>query len=97
MKTVPFGKYKRYVDNRSKWQGDTDVEKGVIRINKKKSKKKSSVIDTIVHEEMHAKHPKMHEKTVKRKTWEALKLKKMGKKAKRKLYSRYNKPSRKVR
>jgi len=90
MKKIPLKKYKRYVDNRSRWQGDTDVEGGVIRLNKKKSKKKSSIIDTIVHEEMHATHPKMQEKTVDKKV--SHKLKKMGPKTKKKLYSRYNKP-----
>lgn len=83
-----MGKYfKRFVDNRMKWQGDCDTDKKVIRINKKKSKKKSSVIDTIVHEEMHAKHPRMTEKSVYKKTPKVVKS--LGKKRKAKLYSRY--------
>lgn len=66
-------KYKRVVDNKMRWQGDIDDEKNIIRINKEKSKKKSSIIDTIVHEEMHKDHPKMHEKTVRDKTTEKVK------------------------
>ena len=81
-------KYKRIIDNKMKWQGDTDTEKKVIRINRKKSKKKSSVIDTITHEELHAKHPNMHEKTVYKKTKKLLKT--MSAEKKHKLYSRYN-------
>ena len=81
---------KRKVDNRMRAFGDTDLETGVIRINKKKNKKagKGELIDTIVHEEMHLAHPKMHEKTIKRKT--KAKVKKLSNKRKRRLYNRYN-------
>lgn len=56
--------------------GETDYDKKTIRVNKKRHKSakaqrinknaqgKESIIDTIVHEKLHAKHPKMHEKTV---------------------------------
>lgn len=60
-----FKKYKDYkvfVDPKMRWQGDTDTEKKVIRINPVKSKKKTSLIDTIVHEKFHADHPKATEK-----------------------------------
>ena len=68
-----------------------------IEINKKKHKriksdktipkKSRTLLDTIVHEEMHAKHPKMHEKTVRKLT--PRKIMKMTKKQKSKLYSKY--------
>jgi hypothetical protein len=80
-----------------KWMGDTDNEKKVIRINKKLHKKEKSVekimgrkkrkaelLDTIVHEKMHADHPKMHEKTVRKQTKKKLPL--LGKVKKSKLY-----------
>ena len=80
-------KWKRKVDNRMRWQGETDTDKKVIKINKKKSKKKTSIIDTIAHEEMHVKHPKMHEKTVYKKTKH--KVKSLSRKSKQRLYSKY--------
>lgn len=57
------------VDNKLKGSfGETIIEKGkptVININVKKHKgDKAELADTIKHELMHAKHPKMHEKTV---------------------------------
>lgn len=80
-------RYKRIVDNKMKWQGDTDLEKKVIRVNKAKSKKKSTVIDTIYHEEYHAKHPKATEK----KTYSATKkaMKKLNAKQKNRYYQLY--------
>ncbi len=89
--------FKRIVDNKMRSWGDTDLEKKVIRINKKKSKnvpfKKSlpkgypEVLDTIVHEEMHAKYPKMKEMDVRKKTRRM--IEKMTKKQKSKYYSRF--------
>ena len=82
-----------------KWLGDTNTTDKIIRINKKlhhkaamkrvmgRNKRKSELLDTIVHEEMHAKHPKMHEKIVYKKTRE--KVKKLTPKQKHKLYSRF--------
>ena len=56
---------KRVIDNHMRAQGDYDEDTHVIRINKRKSKKKSSIISTIIHEEMgHAMHPNAWEKTV---------------------------------
>ncbi len=82
-------KWKRIKTNKMRWQGDIDYEKKVIRINPKKSKKKSSVIDTIRHEEMHRLHPKMWENRIRKKTrkW----VKKAAPKQKMKLYNRYHK------
>lgn len=80
-------KYKRVVDNKMRWQGDIDDENGIIRINKNKSKEKSTILDTIVHEEMHREHPQMHEKTVDSKTKE--KIKNMLYKSKQNFYNKY--------
>jgi hypothetical protein len=78
---------KRKVDNKMRYQGETDINKKTIRINKKASKKKSTIIDTIHHEEMHIKHPKMSEKTVRIETKN--KLKRMAENKKNKLYALY--------
>ena len=81
-----FGKrVKRTVDNKMRWQGDYDTDNGAIRVNKVKSKKKSSIIDTITHEEMHRQHPNMWEKTIDKKV--PKKLKKMSKKQKQQMYN----------
>lgn len=61
------------VDNKMKGSyGETIIKKGqppVIKINVKKHKgNRAELADTIKHELMHAKHPKMHEKTVYKKT-----------------------------
>ena len=71
-------KWKRKTDNRMHAFGDTDLEKKVIRVNKKKSQKigkknDGEVLDSIIHEVSHAKHPKMHEKTVRKHTKHLLK------------------------
>ena len=68
--------------------GETDYEKQRIRVNKKKHKKdKELLLDTIVHEEIHKKHPKMKEKNVKKLA--ASKTKKMSTKTKKRHYSLY--------
>lgn len=74
-------KIKRYVDNKSKWYGEQ--VKNIIRVNFKKSRnvpftKESptgvrGIADSIVHEEMHARHPNMHERTVRRDTKKKMK------------------------
>jgi len=79
--------YKVKRDDNMRWQGDTDFEKKLIRINPKKSKKKSGrggVIDTLVHETYHADHPKATEKA----TYKAVpeRLKKMDSAQKNRLY-----------
>lgn len=72
-------KYKGYkvkVDNKMKWFGDTDTEKKIIRINKKKSLKhggKAELKDTIFHEKYHAAHPGALEKTTYKKTKQYIK------------------------
>jgi predicted SprT family Zn-dependent metalloprotease len=85
-----YKKYKDYKvvkDNKMRWQGDTDLDKKIIRINPKKSKKKSGkggVIDTIVHELYHADHPKATEKKTYKET--PKKVKKLTPKQKKRLY-----------
>lgn len=95
-------KYKFVVDNRLKFKGqpifgETDDKKRIIKINKKLSKKKTKkklnahkypeLADTIYHENLHAKHPKMTEKIAYKKTHKA--IKKMDKKGKQKLYNQF--------
>lgn len=81
--------WKRIIDNKMRYHGEIDTDKKVIRINKskKKNKKKGEVLDTILHEETHRKHPNMHEKNVV-KTAKHL-MKSLSDSKKRKLYSLY--------
>lgn len=82
--------YKRKVDNKMRSYGETDYKKKTVRINKSKKKnKKGDILDTIVHEKMHIKHPKMHERTIRKATKKAVKS--MGRKAKQKHYSLFSK------
>ena len=69
--------------------GETDLDKKKIRINKKKSKNggPGQLLNTIVHEETHARHPKMHERTVRKKTKSL--TGRMSKTTKQKYYSKY--------
>lgn len=81
--------------------GETDFNKKVITINKNYHKSKgnhgsgvkknkdgsASILDTIVHEELHKRNPNMLERTVRKLT--PKKVKKMSKKIKNKLYSKY--------
>lgn len=92
-------KWKYKTDNKMRAFGEADFDKKIIRINKKvskkaaKSKKKiysfpkkeSTVINSLVHETMHKDHPKMHEKTVRRKS--AILVKRLSKKARAKYYN----------
>lgn len=87
MKEPKWKKYKRVVDNKMPWQGEIDEDKKIIKVNKKKSKEKSSIIDTIVHEELHRKYPKMSEKEIKEMTKE--KCKNMSEEEKAKYYKLY--------
>lgn len=81
-------KWKRVVDNKMRSQGDIDLDNRVIRVNKQKSKAKSSVIDTIVHEEMHRVHPQIHEKNIRRLT--SQRVSKMSYAQRQRLYSKYS-------
>ncbi len=75
--------YERIVDNRMKDFGSWDSEKREIKVNKRKG----GVLDTIVHEETHRRHPRMNEKVVQRKTTATIKA--MTPKTKTAHYSRY--------
>jgi hypothetical protein len=82
-------KYKRVVGKVKGAYGITDFDKKKITINKSLIKKHGeSIISTILHEETHAKHPKMHEKTVRK--LEKKLVKKTSPSIKKKLYSKYN-------
>lgn len=68
--------YKVKTDNKMRWFGDTDLDKKVIRVNRKRSRKSGrpgEVLDTIVHEVQHAKHPRMSESGVRKKTVKVIK------------------------
>ena len=81
--------------------GQTDFQKKEIAINKQYHKSKgdhkgpvkknkdgsASILDTAVHETMHAKHPNMTEKRVRKLT--PKKVKKMSKQAKAKLLAKF--------
>lgn len=92
--------YKYTVNNKMKSFGTTDTQKKKVQINKKMSKKTTlyggkrknsrdpkypGVLDTIVHEHYHAKHPKATEKTTYKKTKQL--VKNMGRKQKQKMYN----------
>lgn len=94
--------FRRVVNNGKKMSGlfgETDDGTRTITINKALIKKKEgghiikkpdgseSLIGTIVHEELHAAHPKAHEKTVRKAA--KRKIKTIPKKTKQRLYSRY--------
>lgn len=92
----------KYVNDRTLRgaMGETDYGKKLIRVNKplhrkvKKSKKglyriskkDSTLINTLVHETLHAKHPRMHERTVRKLT--STKVARMGKVAKKRMYNK---------
>ncbi len=93
-------RWKRMVDNGlPDTFGETDIAKGTIKINKKLHAQKSGghlirnkngtekLIGTIVHEELHAAHPKAHEKTVRKMAKKKVRV--INRKTKQRLYSRY--------
>lgn len=94
-------KWKRKTDNKLRGTyGVTDFAKREIRINKTLHKTRPShkrryaeLLDTIVHEEMHLAHPKMHEKTVRKLT--PKRIKNMTTREKRAAYARFRRKSRK--
>ncbi len=74
-----------HVDNKLRYYGDTDTNKKRIRINKSKSKRTRELGDSILHEQLHAEHPLMHERHIQRlatKRWGSL-----SRKQKSKLYN----------
>ncbi len=76
-------------DNKLKGSyGETDLDNKVVKVNKRLHKKDGeSLLDTIVHERMHLKHPKMHERTVRKLT--PKKVKTLSKKARKNLYAKF--------
>ena len=85
-------KYRVKVDNKSKFFGVTDTKKKTIIVNKKKSKatgQKGEVLNSILHETLHAKHPQKSERRIQNMT--ARSEKKLSKRSKNKLYSLINK------
>ena len=98
-----MGKIKRKVNNKLKGAfGQTTYHEGggaTIEVNKRRHankkalkefpKKDRPMINTMVHEETHAAHPKMHERTVRKVA--RRKVARMSGKQKRKLYQKYAK------
>ena len=94
-------KIKRLVDNKMRDYGQEDDRTRTIKVNKALSKRDPNlirpvnkgasrypgVLDTIVHEEMHAHHPKMTEKQVWKRTRH--KMTSMKPQAKQKAYAKY--------
>lgn len=89
-------KWKYKIDNKLRGAfGETDLDNKVIRVNAKKHKKKgynipkkdNSVINTMVHEDLHKKHPRMTEKMVRKLT--RTKLATMGPAQKARLRSKF--------
>lgn len=88
--------FKKKTVSKGKWYGETDLDKKVIKVNKKfhktnplHKKQYPELLDTIKHETLHAEHPKMTEKEVYKRTHKAVKT--MGNKEKSRLYSMFNK------
>jgi hypothetical protein len=89
--------YKRIVDNKIRGAyGYIDEKNKVIAINKERHYKNvktptpikdRTIINTIVHEENHASHPKMNEKDLREKTRRD--VERMSSGEKNKLYKRY--------
>lgn len=93
-------KWRRIIDNKMRGTfGETDHATKTIKINKKLHAVKKGghnirnkngtekLIGTMVHEEMHAHHPRMRERTVRKATRKRVKV--MHSKAKNRLYARY--------
>jgi hypothetical protein len=53
----------RKVDRKMRLFGETDTDKKTIRVNPRKGE----LLNTILHEELHLKHPKMTETNIKKK------------------------------
>jgi hypothetical protein len=94
IKSLPYKVKKRHfkykVDNKLRGcVGITDFDKGEVKINKSKAKKRGrgEVLKTIKHEVDHINHPKMHEKTVYAREKDTPNL---SKKEKAKLYRLFN-------
>lgn len=58
-----MAQWKRKIDRRMKSYGDTDEDEKVIRINPQRGE----LLNTIIHEELHRRFPKMTEKEIDKK------------------------------
>jgi len=88
MKRVKGYKFKK--DNKMRWYGETDLKNKIMKVNKKKAKKsnvKGELLNSIVHEHTHARHPKMHERTVQKVTRAMLPT--LSRKQKQQYYSKF--------
>ena len=95
--------WKYVVGKVSKSYGETDLDKHIIKINKAYHKSKgdhkagirknkdgtANITDTLLHETLHSKHPKMLEKNIRKLTRK--KFKKLGRKGKKKLLDKIDK------
>ncbi len=83
-------RYKFKVDNSMRGFGETDLDRKVVKVNKKRAKathQKGELLDTIAHELLHVKHPKAKERTIQKKTERV--TKRLSPKEKAKLYSKF--------
>ena len=91
--SLKYKKPKFKKDNKMRAFGQTDVKTGVIKINKRliknnpdHKKRHPELADTIYHETLHIKHPKMTERSIRKKTTKD--VKRMSRKQKAKLYAK---------
>jgi hypothetical protein len=64
MRKRKYDKYTRKIDRKMRSYGEIDYDKKVIRVNP--SYKRGELLNTIIHEELHRKHPDWNEKKVKK-------------------------------
>jgi hypothetical protein len=86
---MPKGKHYAYKEDKHMHAfGDIDYEKKIIRINPTKG----DLVNTILHEEMHRKHPDMPHRTLKKKVKQ--KIARMDVKAQMKVLKKFLKKTR---
>ncbi len=80
--------YQRIVVDHTGDLGDVDYQKKIIRINKNPDRNgPGEIINTIIHEELHARHPRMSEATICKRA--GVLVKTLSAAQKRKLRARY--------
>ena len=85
--TANVGKWRWEIDNRMRPYGEVDPNKFVVRINVEKHKRdRASLIDTLVHEELHILFPRFGETMICVMT--ERRLQEMSKREKDRLYAR---------
>lgn len=70
-------KFTRIADRRMKDHGEIDFNKKIIRVDPDKLTK-GGVLDSVMHEELHRKSPKMNEKRIRKQTKKKLKTMSMN-------------------